>query len=116
MDSVCSQLLAVSEPMARSFSELEAIGIGPKEDSVESHPLLLDFQRSVQCGTEPGRYQVKLPWRSGVQCQELRHGEEAAGQRLDSLNCKSDRNPDLKEGYSVTLQEMEDKVLSRRFL
>ena len=34
-----------------------------------------------------------------------------AGQRPDSLNNKLDRNPDFKEGYSVVLQEMEDKCV-----
>ena len=110
VNPVCSQLLTFSdmhETTIRSFWDLESIGISPKEDCVDNHPVLQDFEKSVQYNEESGRYQVKLPWRSDVQGLELRHGEGVAGQRLDSLNRKLNRNPDLKEGYSRALQEME---------
>ena len=109
-DPVCNQLLTLGdlhESTLRSFWDLETIGIGPEEDSVENNPVLCQFEETVEFNDESGRYKVRLPWKRNVQDVELVNGEQVAAQRLDSLNKKLDRDPDLRERYDQALGEME---------
>ncbi|KAF0302180.1 hypothetical protein FJT64_025724 [Amphibalanus amphitrite] len=96
----------LSESTVRSFWELEALGIGPKEDDVENDPVLVQFEKDIEFNESSGRYKVKLPWKRDVQCENV-NGERAAERRLDALNRKLSRNPDLKDEYDQALEEME---------
>ena len=54
-----------------------------------------------------GRYEVALPWKSGIAKQGLKNNEKLAQKRLESLDGKLNKNPSLRERYEVVFREYE---------
>lgn len=110
-DTVGSQLLSLGdlhESTIRSFWDLESIGIVPEKESVDSDPVLKQFEETVQFNEDSGRYKVSLPWKSDSEEMQLQNNKDLAQVRLKSLSRKLDKDPDLKSKYSEALKEMED--------
>ena len=94
----------VSEERLRQFWDLDAIGINPLDEDVNTDPVLKEFESSV-CFKD-GRYEVKLPWKSDGQLR-LEDNRKAAEVRLHSLSRKLEKDPQLQSDYDHALEELE---------
>ena len=104
------QLLVMSdvpESRLRQFWELDAIGISPLDEDVETDPVLKEFESSVSF--RDGRYEVKLPWKQELEQQQIRleNNRKAAEVSLCSLDRKLEKDPQLQSDYNRTLEELE---------
>ncbi|XP_068208419.1 uncharacterized protein [Palaemon carinicauda] len=53
------------------------------------------------------RYEVALPWKTDVAKQRLQNSEKPARKRLDNLNVKLEKFPDLRRRYDEVFKEYE---------
>ena len=103
---VSHQLLClndISEEVVQRFWDLDSIGIIDKKGEID--PVLTEFEQCVSFSEN--RYEVSLPWkRSGG--HRLLNNETLTRKRLDSLNKRLDKNPDLQKRYDEAIMEMEN--------
>ena len=98
---VNTQLLCINnvcESSLHNFWDLESVGISAKEavsSNVESSTVIKNFSISVKF--DEGRYEVALPWKSEVAKQRLLNNEKLARKRLENVNVKLNKDPDLGE-------------------
>ncbi|XP_068227909.1 uncharacterized protein [Palaemon carinicauda] len=108
--NVNSQLLCinVSESALNNFWDLESMGICTKEavskDSTLSN-VMSTFSETVKFNDD--RYAVALPWKSDVAKQRLQNNEKLARKKLDNLNVKLEKCPDLRRRYDEVFKEYE---------
>ena len=110
-DNVNSQLLCindVSEYALNNFWDLESVGICTKEavcNDIGTGTVLKEFSNTVKF--DNGRYEVALPWKSDAAKQRLQNNEKLARKRLQNLNVKLDKIPNLRERYDEVFKEYE---------
>ncbi|XP_068210791.1 uncharacterized protein [Palaemon carinicauda] len=114
--NVNSQLLCinnVSESALNNFWDLESVGICTKE-AVSNYSALSNvmstFSETVKFNDD--RYEVALPWKSDVAKQRLQNNEKLARKRLDNLNVKLEKFPDLRRRYDEVFKEYERDCIS----
>jgi hypothetical protein len=102
---VLTSMSDVSDSQMKRFWDLETLGIGPN-DSVSTHPILLDFNKSIAFDSTESRYIVRLPWKEDK--PKLENNYHLARARYDKLMKKLDTDTNLKERYTNAIQEMYD--------
>ncbi len=96
---------AVSDSTIRRFWELESLGV-KKEEEVKVKDISLDkFNESV-CFVG-NRYEVSLPWIEEKKSTLLNNFHQAC-KRLESLDRKLEKTPDLKKQYARVMKELEE--------
>ena len=85
------------------FWELESCDISETEN--ESYPVIERFNSSIERESS-GRYKVPLLWKEMNQ-KNLEPNYELAKRRLQCLNTKLRRNPELKKEYEKVFEEYE---------
>lgn len=96
----------VSESLVRSFWELEHIGIQANEIERKPDKTIESFNKNVNFDGD--RYEVGLPWKDEKKGM-LRNNFDHAMQRLNNLEKKLDRDPNLRERYKTVLIDLEDE-------
>ncbi|XP_037775537.1 uncharacterized protein LOC119572501 [Penaeus monodon] len=100
----------VTDSDLREFWSLESVGITQKETVTcpfTSDPVLQQFCGNVKF--DGGRYEVGLPWKSDDCKKNLRNNEGLARKRLEGLERKLDKDPQLKEQYFDVFTGYEDE-------
>ena len=99
------QLLCTQVPCdadLTNFWNLDSIGIMPKESvqgTIDSHPVILDFNQTLQYSDVLQRYQVALPYKPESSREDLVNNLGIAMKRLSSLHKKLDSDPELHDKY-----------------
>ncbi|XP_063601659.1 uncharacterized protein LOC134777731 [Penaeus indicus] len=108
-----TQMLCIGNVTDSDLSEfwsLESVGINQKEtvsNPFTSDPVLQQFCGNVEFDGE--RYEVGLPWKSGECKKNLRNNEGLARKRLEGLERKLDKDPQLKKQYSEVFTGYEEE-------
>jgi len=101
-------LESVSDSALREFWDLESVGICTNEavsNVFAPDPVLKKFFETIRF--DNGRYEVALPWKSKVAKDNLRNNERLARKRLEGLNLKLDKDPNMKQLYNAVLKGYE---------
>ncbi|XP_063590241.1 uncharacterized protein LOC134767126 [Penaeus indicus] len=108
-----TQMLCIGNVTDSDLSEfwsLESVGINQKEtvsNPFTSDPVLQQFCGNVKFDGE--RYEVGLPWKSDECKKNLRNNEGLARKRLEGLQRKLDKDPQLKKQYSEVFTGYEEE-------
>ncbi|XP_063607690.1 uncharacterized protein LOC134782212 [Penaeus indicus] len=108
-----TQMLCIGNVTDSDLSEfwsLESVGINQKEtvsNPFTSDPVLQQFCGNVKFDGE--RYEVGLPWKSDECKKNLRNNEGLARKRLEGLERKLDKDPQLKKQYSEVFTGYEEE-------
>ena len=103
----CQLLLMndMSESALRNLWDLDVIGVKEDRDD-EAKAMLDDFSSKVVY--KDGRYEVALPWKSGMSPGQLQDNQAGAESRLSSLSRKLIRDQPLAHSYNEALGDMEN--------
>nr|XP_027223346.1 uncharacterized protein LOC113815482 [Penaeus vannamei] len=100
----------VTDSDLREFWDLESVGISQKEavpSPFTSDPVLKQFCENVKF--DEGRYEVGLPWKSDDCKKNLMNNEGIARKRLQGLERKLDKDPELQKQYSNVFTDYEQE-------
>ena len=110
---VSTQMLCienVSDSALRNFWDLESVGIRT-DDAVFNRsfpdPVLKKFSETIKF--DNGRYEVALPWKSSAAKENIINNERLARKRLEGLNRKFEKDPNLREQYDAVFQGYEQE-------